>query len=433
MQPSTDEPACRASVRAGIVPAVPITVRPIEPDELVPWYAANGAGFLIWPIDPEASAEARARYLDFDRTIGAFEGEAVVGTFRSFPTHLTLPGGSQVPASAVTAVSVRPTHRRHGILSQMVVRDIAAGVARGDVASVLIASEWPIYGRFGYGPATWQAKWTLRTRLTRIGLEPSGSIEVVRPKPARELMPEIFRRYQAAQPGEIARLDYFWDIDLGLVDMPNRPKWQGQVAIHRDASSTPDGYVRYHGEEHWEDGIPENTLVVDELHGATSEAELDLWRYLGQTDLVATVRAETRRAREPIQWYLSDARAARVTGLTEFLWVRPYDVERLLGERTYERDGDLVLEVADEVDGAPGPAAGRYRLEAGPSETSCRRTDRSPDLTLTARAVGAASLGGTRLVDITRAGGAIEHRPGAIAEADRLFRTADEPWCSTWF
>jgi predicted acetyltransferase len=415
------------------VPAVPITVRAIDQDEIVAWYAAVGAGFFIWPTDPEAAAEARGKYLELDRTTGAFDGDTIVGTFRTFGTQLTLPGGAQVPVSAVTAVTVQPTHRRHGILTRMIARDIEAGVRRGDVASVLIASEWPIYGRFGYGPATWQAKWTIRTRAARFLREPGGSVEIVRAKAARELIPEIYRHYHAGQPGEIARLDYWWDIDLGLVETPGRPRWQGQVAIHLDAAGVPDGYVRYKGEEHWEDGIPENAILVDELHGATLDAELDLWRYLLQADLVATIKAETRRSREPIQWYLSDARAARVTGLTEFLWVRPYDVERLLGERRYEHDADLVIEVVDNLGGVAGPAAGRYRLETGADGARCRRTDAAPDLAMTVRALGAASLGGTRLADITRAGGATEHRPAALAEADRLFKTVDDPWCTTWF
>lgn len=412
---------------------MPITIRPIEADELVDWYAAVGFGFFVWPSDPEGAAERRGKYIELPRTIGAFDGDAIAGTFRTFGTTLTLPGKGEVPVSAVTAVTVRPTHRRHGILSKMIANDVSMGVERGDVASVLIASEWPIYGRFGYGPATWHARWTLRTRAARFQLEPIGSVEIVRPSVARELLPEIYRRYRAGQPGEIARLDYWWDVDLGLMEMPGRPRWQGQIAIHRDASGTPDGYVRYKGEEHWEDGIPDNTLIVEELHGVDLAAELDLWRYLAQTDLVATLKAETRRPREPMQWYLSDARAARVTGLSEFLWVRPYDVPRLLGGRTYERSGDIVFEIADDLGGKPGPAGGRFHLEAGPDGATCRPTKAAAELTITARALGAASLGGTRLLDISRAGGTNEHRVGALVEADALFRTADDPWCTSWF
>jgi predicted acetyltransferase len=150
-------------------------------------------------------------------------------------------------------------------------------------------------------------------------------------------------------------------------------------------------------------------------------------------DLTATIRAETRREHEPLQWYLADARAARVTALADFLWVRPLDVERLLRERRYDRDGEVVLEITDVVDGKPGPAAGRYRLVARGGTGECGRTDAKPDLTLEVATLGAAILGGTRLVDASRSSGTVEHRPGALAEADAILWAADPPWCSTWF
>jgi predicted acetyltransferase len=113
--------------------------------------------------------------------------------------------------------------------------------------------------------------------------------------------------------------------------------------------------------------------------------------------------------------------------------VRLLDIEATLAARTYEHDASLVLEVLDELGGAPGPAAGRYRLEVRDGAATCTRTEADADLTIDVRALGAAYLGGTRLVDATLAGDATEHRAGALREADRLFRTSDEPWCSTWF
>ena len=134
-----------------------------------------------------------------------------------------------------------------------------------------------------------------------------------------------------------------------------------------------------------------------------------------------------------MRWYLADGRGTRGVGPVDFLWLRPLDVVRLLGERRYERDGDLVIEVTDVVDGRPGPAAGTYRLEIRDGAAECRPTDAAAELTLEVRALGAAILGGTRLMDACRAGGATEHRAGALATADALLRTADAPWCSTWF
>ncbi len=412
---------------------MPTILRPIRPDELEAWFSAFASAFYIWSTDPAGQAEARRATIDFDRTIAAFDGDAIVGTFRTFTTPLTLPGGARVPANAVTSVSVRPTHRRRGTLRQMAHDDIARATARGDAVCVLIASEWPIYGRFGYGPATWQATWTVRVRAARMLAEPVGSIEMVDAKRAREILPALYDRCAANQPGEIGRPETRWDTELGIVEVPGRPRWRGQILVHRDAAGEPDGFARFHGEENWQDMAPEHVMLLDELRGATLDAELDLWRHLLQMDLTATIKAEVRRTAEPLKWHLSDPRAAQVSGITDFLWLRVLDVARVLRERGYDRDGELVLEVTDDLGGTPGPAAGRYRLSVRDGTGTCERTDADADLTIDVRALSAAALGGTRLVDASRTLPSVEHRPGAMREADGLLRSAEPPWCSTWF
>ncbi|NJD27783.1 MAG: GNAT family N-acetyltransferase [Chloroflexi bacterium] len=409
-------------------------IRPIREDELEAWFEAFTTAFYIWHnVAPRAMAEARRPILDLDRAIGAFEGARSVGTFRTFGSELTLPGGALVPVNAVTGVSVRPTHRRRGILSAMNADDVRRAADRADAASVLIASEWPIYGRFGYGPATWAARWTVRTRAARFLTAPVGDVELVDVGAARQLLPEIYERHRASQPGAIRRDDVRWDFELGIREWPGRPRWFGSVAIHRAPDGTAGGYARYHGEEQWEQGIPDNVLILDELLTANPEAELALWAYLVRMDLTATVRADTRRPREPWVWHLADARAARQSRLGEMLWVRILDVPRILSNRAYDRSAELVLEVLDEVAGRPGPAAGRYRLEASPDGAACRRTDAAADITLGGDQLGAAVLGGTRLVDATRARPPVESRAGVLRELDALLRTPDEPWCATWF
>jgi predicted acetyltransferase len=413
---------------------VAIEVRPVTPTELPAWFDAAASVFFMWPWgEGEAVAAVRAPHMDLARTLAAFDGSAIVGTYRTFATELTVPGGRQVRASALTAVTVRSTHRRQGVLSSLVGLDMAGAADRGDVLGVLLASEWPIYGRFGYGPASWGASWTVRTRATRFRTPPSGSIEILRPKAAREVLPEIYARYHAGQPGEIGRFPLGWDLELGLMETPGRPRWRGVVAVHRTDDGTPDGYALYHGEEKWDEGIPDNVLVLDELHGVTEAAEIELWRYLCSIDLVATVRADMRRAREPLIWYLEDARAAHVRGVNEELWLRLYDLPAALAARAYDRADRLVFEVVDRIGERNGPAAGRFELDAGPEGTTCRRSRRSADLTVDVGALGAAYLGGTPLQDTTRAGGASEATPGALRRADLLLRTTVEPWCSTHF
>src|SRR5437868_4132305 len=100
-------------------PAVPIAIRPVTADELVPWFQQLATTFFIWPIEPEGAAKMPWATKDLDRRIAAFDAQRIVGTYRTFATELTLPGGANVQASAVSAVSTRPTHRRQGILTKL--------------------------------------------------------------------------------------------------------------------------------------------------------------------------------------------------------------------------------------------------------------------------------------------------------------------------
>ena len=412
---------------------MPITIRPVTVDELLPWFQQLGSTFFIWPVDPDASIKAPWVTKDLDRRIAAFDGDRIVGTYRTFATELTLPGGGHVPASAVSAVTTRPTHRRRGILTRFMEADITACVERGDVASVLYAAEWPIYGRFGYGPATWQARWTLRTRAAAFVAPAVGSVEIVTGAEARPIVPGVHERAARAGAGEILRPEHNWDIDLGLVEPPGRPRWKGSVAIHRTEAGEPDGYVLYSGEERWEEGIPDNVAKVEELVGATPEAERELWRYVASLDLVSEARINGYRPDAALRWQLVDGRAAQQLRVNDGLWLRPYDVPRLLGGRTYETEGSTVIEVEDRLGERPGPAAGRFRLEATPDGATCRPTRDAADVRLAVAALGAASLGGTRLAEAAGSWPVAEQRPGALAELDRLLGTAAKPWCSTFF
>jgi predicted acetyltransferase len=131
-----------------------------------------------------------------------------------------------------------------------------------------------------------------------------------------------------------------------------------------------------------------------------------------------------------LPWLLTNSRAASLSEVGDGLWVRLFDACRALEARSYERDGKIVLEI---VDAEATDSRVRVELDASPDGASCRPTDRLPDLTLDVAALGAAYLGGTALRDAVLEKGADEHREGALAQADALFRTLDGPWCSTFF
>jgi predicted acetyltransferase len=406
-----------------------IEIRNVSPDEFVPFVEALSTAFLDRP-DVARIAEAVKPFWEPQRTWGAFDGDRVCGTFRSWATELTAPGGARLPASAIAAVTVLPTHRRRGILTSLVAAEHAAIRERGEAVGLLHSSEYQIYGRYGYGPACRVATWTLDAGSTRFHGAPVSGVELVLPGPeTRDAMEAVFEAWRPRRAGEIRRRPFRWDDELGLIESPWGERWKGFLAFHRDAAGSIDGYVRYRAEEKWEHRQPRGILKVNELHALTDEAYHALWRHLAETDLVATVVAEGRSPSDRLPWLLTNPRAAAMSDVGEGLWVRLFDVARALEARSWERSGTLVLEVIDADTDVPA----RLALDVSPEGATCRPTDRSVDLTLPVAALGAAYLGGTRLRDAVIATGADEHRDGALAIADSLLRSSDEPWCSTFF
>jgi predicted acetyltransferase len=423
-----------ATIRAAIVGPMSIDVRPIHDDELVPWLDAGSTGFLDRPDIAKIAEEVRPHW-DLARVWAAIEADRIVGTFRSWGSDLTVPGGGQVKAASITGVGVLPTHRRRGILSGMAAREHEAARGRDEVVSMLYASEYPIYGRFGYGPATTTATWTVDAKGT--GFHPStgmdGALELIAPDESGEATArEVFDTWRARQPGEIWRRPITWLADFGRGGPAWGPPWKGFVVVHRDDAGAVDGYVRYHADEKWEQRLPRSLLVVDDLHALTDGAYASLWRFLGTIDWVATVKAEKRSPSERLPWLLTNARAAVPSDIGDGLWIKLLDIPVALAARTYDRPGSLVLEIV-ERDRVDGEGRTRLLVDASPDGATCAATSRSPDLTIAASALGAAYLGGTRLRDAVRASGCDEHRSGALADADALFLSLDPPWCSTFF
>ena len=412
-----------------------IDVRPIRPDdELLSWLDAETTAFLDRGVDHAKVADEVRPHWDFGRVWGAVEGNRVVGTMRTYATELTVPGGRVVPASAVTQVSVRPTHRRRGLLRRMIEAEHAAARERGEVVSMLYASESGIYGRFGYGVATETAAWTIdvaETRLHDAAGGHAGTVELVDiDDSVLDTARAIYEAARRRQPGEIWRRPITWRSDFGLAGRAWGDPWKGFLAIHRAEDGTPDAYARYRAESKWDERhLLRGSATVEDLHGLTEDAEVALLRFLMDLDLVRTVRLERRTPSDRLPWLLTNRRAAQLVEPGEGLWVAVHDVPAALEARAYESPGSVVLEVVG--GGVDGRA--RVALEAGPHGARALTTDRDPELTIDAAALGAAYLGGSRLRDAVLARGADEHRAGALAEADRLLACRDAPWCSTFF
>jgi hypothetical protein len=196
---------------------------------------------LSLPVDGEVEFE-RA-HLDLTRVLGAFDGDRCVGTMRSMPRMLTVPEGAEVAASAITNVTVSPTHRRRGVLSRMMARELAGSHARGEAVAILVSSEYPIYGRFGFGPATWTTSFEidiLRAALPRRMPQPAGLLDLADPAEVRAVAPALHDRFRRTRPGAINRDDLWWELSTGAVAHPRQPWTEPSScsSAHRPARST---------------------------------------------------------------------------------------------------------------------------------------------------------------------------------------------------
>ncbi|MFJ6478568.1 MULTISPECIES: GNAT family N-acetyltransferase [unclassified Streptomyces] len=410
-------------------------VRPIAESELPDWVRAVHTGFLTTHRVTEADIAQRAKYCDFSRMQGAFDADSgrCVAALRSFPQELTVPGGAAVRATAISNVGVLPTHRRQGLLTRMMAAEFAAAKARGDALATLIAAEYPIYGRYGFGPATSLVEWEIdvaRTGLDRRLSAPvdGGRIELVDVEELRRVGPELHERLRARTPGAVNRDERWWSLQTGLEQWSYRTYQEKFHAVYRTAEGEVAGLAVYSADDHWTDAkVPQSTVQVSDLLAVTPQAERALWQFLCSIDWVLKVRTGYRAPDDLAPQLLPDPRSARIVTASDFMWVRVLDVVRALGARTYEVPGVLVLEVADER----GPAAGRYRLDAGTG--ACERTEEAPDLRLDVAELGSLYLGDASAVRLAALGRVTEERPGAAVLADAVFRTARRPWCPDVF
>ncbi len=406
-----------------------IEVRPLRnDDELRDFLRCLGTAFHFNATVTDTRLEfARDTWEDHDRRLGAFVAGSLGGTAGSFATQLTVPGERTVATAAVTQVTVLPTHRRRGLLTAMMRTQLEDAVARGELVAMLIAAEWPIYGRFGYGMATQAASSILDAAAARF-LEPGleGTLELVDPPTLRALAPAVFDRHRITSPGSIERNDVRWDVKSGVRVMDGRePPKTRYMVVHRDQSGEVDGYAVYDTNDEWVHNRPRVRVDVQELLTASDAATRDLWRFLCAIDWVQEVRGHVRPVDEDLRPLLVDGRAFRQEEPSDHMWVRLLDVAGALSARAYEVPVSTTIEVHDPF----LERGGRFRLSDG----VCTPTGATPDMSMEIDVLGAAYLGGTPLQPYALARRVEEHTPGALAALDRALRTSRAPWATTNF
>lgn len=405
-------------------------IRPITEAEWSAYGDVLAEGFA-WTPHPVQS-ERFKRETEFDRTLAAFDGDTIVGCTAVYSFRMTVPGGP-IPVAGVTAVSVLPSHRRRGVLTALMRRQLTDVRERGEAVAALYASETPIYGRFGYGRAAGQMSLTIDKHgaafVRDAPIDPALRLRVAKPAEARADFERLFAAVVTQRPGLYERKAEFWDNVLADEEFDQRGAGVLRSVIAEDDQGVR-GYALFRIKPDWDaNGVAAGELRLNELFAADPAAYALLWRSVLDRDLVSRIVAHARPVDDPLFALVADQRQLRARW-SDDVWVRLVEVDRALTSRSYAAPVDVVLAVQDEA--CPWNSR-RWRLSADTTGAECKPVDDEPDITLNAASLGSAYLGDGTLIEELGAGLLGEHTPGAVRALHTAMSWSPKPWAGLVF
>ncbi len=406
-----------------------IDYRPIAEHEYPAFAKALVDGFSVDVPDADFTDLIRTIHPP-GRTLGAFDGDEIVGTFGGLALDLTTPG-SRIPMEGTTAVTVFPTHRRMGLMNEMMRLHLVNAVEHGYAVAGLWASETSIYGRYGYGIATYADTITMVARDIRFrdGID-IDRVRRISVEDALAVLPPVFDRVLIHTPGMYSRSAAWWELEvLHDADWRKRGKTSLRVVVH-ETPDGPDGYAIYrHEAGDSDDGHSGKTVHIAEVTAATERAHASLWSYLTNIDGSPNVRLWNSRIDEPLPMKLVEPRRIKVDSQFDALWILILDVTTALEARTFEQDGSVRFTVTNAF---RTDVEGNYKLAVTEGIASCVRIEGETDISVDLDVLGALYLGGGDALAYFAAG-RLRADADAVAHMHKLFRTAQPPWCNQVF
>ena len=416
---------------------------PSDGDEtlLKGWYEATRRGFHQTRGNDDGFATWREHTQNDSLTLLGAWSEASefasatipVSTFSSWTAPVNVGGGTSLPTHLISDVTVAPTHRRQGLLRKLMTVSLADAVAGGIPLAALTVSEGSIYGRFGFGTATHvrqvEVDVTSKFRFREDAITDDGSVVLVEPAEAWKTVATVYGTFQERTRGSVTRPHFYesWLSSAYDFGADSKDESKQRVALHLDASGTPDGYVIYKSADERNDTGLRMATVVD-LVALTPAAYLRLWRFLADIDLVERVSWRKAPLHDPLYWALAEPFVVKSAELDDFLWIRVLDPVKALQARPWYADGEVVLGIDDPL----GHASGAWRIAVREGRAEVTPTETSPSVRLSADTLGALYLGGVDVRTLA-ASGRITGSPEAIETWAAMADGGPPPYCITGF
>jgi len=403
---------------------MPVEIRTITDDEVGAYRQAMIETFGDDAEGDPAGVDRTRALVDRSQMWAAFDRGQIVATSGTFDLSIGTPGGGSLRMAGLTMVTVRPTHRRRGLLRALMQLHLDDARARGYPISGLWASEASIYGRFGYGMATEAYAVEIADAGTVVvaGGGPLDELEWIDEARARAVLPSIYAVATADRPGALRRTEVWWRERRFLEAAFAR----GGASRLRHVLARRDdrlvGYIAYRQRGGFTASLPSGRTEIKELIAVDTRAEATLWRFALGMDLFPTVTWWNAPVDDVLPWMVNDPRRIQ-RRRTDDLWLRIEDVAATLEARRYPADGGLRFAIDDTT---------AWELAVDEGRGRCTASTRAPDLRLDRATLSSLYLGGVSASRLARAG-LVHGDVAAIATADRLFASAVAPWCPEVF
>ncbi|WP_426734089.1 GNAT family N-acetyltransferase [Glutamicibacter sp. 2E12] len=413
-------------------------IRSPELDESIKlFHQATGIGFYEqlpeepnWTHYLDLTYAQKMRFsLVFDQQAEPHSRHATypVHTYGAFPGLLNAGGEAPVATHKISAVTVAPSYRRRGILSRQITADLAYAQQAGFPIAALTASEATIYGRYGFEPATYQSRFTLKcAHGVKLRVQVPGRVVDADPQHFGPGYAALAVRALEQTFGSVDSTEFDNGFALGRWDTwetLEKPKNLRFAAYYDDAGQL-GGFATYKFGG-WDE--PKAKLVVHKLVATSDAARIKLFEYLGNHDLVEEVHGQGPVA-DPLRQVLENVRDYHVRSIDDVLWLRVLDVVAAFQARGYQRDARLLLSVSDRLE----LISGTYLFEVSDSRATVSRIEDVqadsglPRVALSERELAGLYLGTVQLDQLLDSGRAELVGGGAAGDWVHLFSVARE-------
>tara|TARA_R110002012_G_scaffold320220_1_gene542803 strand:+ start:1261 stop:2517 length:1257 start_codon:yes stop_codon:yes gene_type:complete len=391
-------------------------------------------------VDDEFIRERRAA-TQIDGAFGLFSQSNMVATIGTKQIQISVPGGEIVPLLVIGQGGVLPGHQGRGLMREMMTQTLEGARRSGFSLCGWTTSEWPLYERYGGGPATYVSSFSVQNRRTRIRanlLSNDLTCELIESATALNLISDLHKKSVESGQCIVSRERSYWEpvferLNKGksldyLSVSTGRPQPFFMVCKNRD--NYPCGLAVYRVYSKWEDGLSKSELELLFLISVDVESTIALYNQLMNLPLIEELHLPFRPYNEVLKWAVADGRRIIQRSTSDHVWLRIVDVRKALEKRSPGfLVGSLVIEVVDDH----FSEIGRFEVSPNGDKLKVEKTSRSPDVKLDVSALSSVYLSGSQLASFAHTKRISFSSKEKYSQLASLFYVENEPYIDTDF